>query len=99
MRLEPEHKTAAFPQPKSGRFGRFAGQLMGWSGRAPAPPAREAGKRRQRREPKHWECYGLRSWIEAAKKRLHGNVVATARSLTSSQAWLGASGSRSNLRG
>ena len=26
--------------------------------------------------PKHWERYGLKSWIEAAKKRLHHNVLA-----------------------
>jgi transposase len=28
--------------------------------------------------PKHWERYGLKSWIEAAKKRLHHNVLAIA---------------------
>jgi transposase len=28
--------------------------------------------------PKHWERYGLRSWIEAAKQRLHHNVLAIA---------------------
>jgi hypothetical protein len=28
--------------------------------------------------PKQWECYGLKSWIEAAKKRLHHNVLAIA---------------------
>src|SRR5262249_21733489 len=28
--------------------------------------------------PKHWERYGLKSWIEAAKKRLHHNVLAVA---------------------
>jgi len=28
--------------------------------------------------PKQWERYGLRSWIEAAKKRLHHNVLAVA---------------------
>jgi len=28
--------------------------------------------------PKQWERYGLRSWIEAAKKRLHHNVLAIA---------------------
>src|SRR5215468_1654511 len=28
--------------------------------------------------PKHWERYGLRSWIEAAKKRRHHNVLAIA---------------------
>jgi transposase len=29
-------------------------------------------------KPKHWERYGLKSWIEAAKKRLHHNVLAIA---------------------
>ena len=28
--------------------------------------------------PKDWERYGLKSWIEAAKKRLHHNVLAIA---------------------
>jgi transposase len=28
--------------------------------------------------PKNWERYGLKSWIEAAKKRLHHNVLAIA---------------------
>ena len=28
--------------------------------------------------PKQWERYGLRSWLEAAKKRLHHNVLAVA---------------------
>ena len=28
--------------------------------------------------PKHWARYGLKSWIEAAKKRLHHNVLAVA---------------------
>ena len=28
--------------------------------------------------PKHWERYGLKSWIEAAKKRLPHNVLAIA---------------------
>jgi len=28
--------------------------------------------------PTHWERYGLKSWIEAAKKRLHHNVLAIA---------------------
>jgi len=28
--------------------------------------------------PKQWERYGLKSWIEAAKKRLHYNVLAIA---------------------
>src|SRR5262249_12901753 len=26
--------------------------------------------------PKHWDRYGLKSWIEAARKRLHHNVLA-----------------------
>jgi transposase len=29
-------------------------------------------------EPKNWDRYGLKSWIEAAKKRLHHNVLAIA---------------------
>src|ERR1700730_2332159 len=28
--------------------------------------------------PKHWDRYGLKSWIGAAKKRLHHNVLAIA---------------------
>ena len=28
--------------------------------------------------PKRWDRYGLKSWIEAAKKRLHHNVLAVA---------------------
>src|SRR5262245_31877169 len=28
--------------------------------------------------PKHWDRYGLQSWIEAAKKRLHHSVLAIA---------------------
>src|SRR3989475_5958242 len=28
--------------------------------------------------PQHWDRYGLKSWIEAAKKRLHHNVLAIA---------------------
>src|SRR5882724_3130503 len=28
--------------------------------------------------PKHWDRYGLRSWIEAARKRPHHNVLAIA---------------------
>lgn len=31
-----------------------------------------------RLQPKDWERYGLESWIEAAKKRLHHNVLAIA---------------------
>jgi len=29
-------------------------------------------------KPQQWERYGLKSWIEAAKKRLHRNVLAIA---------------------
>ena len=29
-------------------------------------------------KPKSWERYGLKPWIEAAKKRLHRNVLAIA---------------------
>jgi transposase len=29
-------------------------------------------------KPKIWERHGLKSWIEAAKKRLHRNVLAIA---------------------
>jgi transposase len=29
-------------------------------------------------EPKGWERHGLKTWIEAAKKRLHHNVLAIA---------------------
>jgi transposase len=28
--------------------------------------------------PKHWDRYGLKSWIEAARRRLHHNVLAIA---------------------
>jgi transposase len=28
--------------------------------------------------PEQWDRYGLKSWIEAAKKRLHHNVLAIA---------------------
>ena len=28
--------------------------------------------------PQSWERYGLKAWIEAAKKRLHHNVLAIA---------------------
>jgi transposase len=28
--------------------------------------------------PKHWERYGLKSWIEAAQTQLHHNVLAIA---------------------
>ena len=28
--------------------------------------------------PKHWERYGLKSWIETTKKRLHHNLLAIA---------------------
>jgi hypothetical protein len=29
-------------------------------------------------KPKSWERHGLKTWIEAAKKRLHHNVLAIA---------------------
>ena len=29
-------------------------------------------------KPKSWERYGLKPWLEAAKKRLHHNVLAIA---------------------
>ena len=29
-------------------------------------------------KPEGWERYGLKSWIEAAKQRLHRNVLAIA---------------------
>ena len=29
-------------------------------------------------KPKSWERHGLKSWIEAARKRLHRNVLAIA---------------------
>ena len=29
-------------------------------------------------QPRQWERYGLKSWIEAAKKRLHYDVLAIA---------------------
>ena len=29
-------------------------------------------------KPEQWERYGLKSWIEPAKKRLHRNVLAIA---------------------
>src|SRR4029434_10980803 len=29
-------------------------------------------------KPKSWERYGLKAWIEAARKRLHHNVLAIA---------------------
>jgi hypothetical protein len=29
-------------------------------------------------KPKSWERHGLKSWIEAARKRLHHNVLAIA---------------------
>jgi hypothetical protein len=36
--------------------------------------------------PKHWDRYGLQSWIEAAKKRLHHNVLAIAHGASTSRA-------------
>ena len=37
-----------------------------------------AGRRRDRLQLKSWDRYGLKQWIEAAKKRLHHNVLAIA---------------------
>ena len=37
-------------------------------------------------KPEQWERYGLRSWIEAAKKRLHHNVLAIALACTANVA-------------
>jgi hypothetical protein len=35
-------------------------------------------------KPESWECHGLKTWIKAAKKRLHRNVllIAFANKLT-----------------
>jgi transposase len=42
-----------------------------------------------------WERHGLRSWIEAAKKRLHRNVLAVALANTLARiAWGVLAGSR-----
>ena len=46
-------------------------------------------------KPKSWERHGLKPWIEAAKKRLHHNVLAIA--LAHKLARI--AGSRSRLRG
>src|ERR1700758_141934 len=35
--------------------------------------------------PKHWDRYGLKSWIEAAKTRLHHNVLAIALVLSANK--------------
>jgi transposase len=43
---------------------------------------------------KHWERYGLKSWIEAAKKRLHHNVLANCARQQSSPASPGRSSTR-----
>jgi transposase len=41
--------------------------------------------------PKSWERYGLKAWIEAAKKRLHHNVLAIALANKLARiAWAGA---------
>jgi len=42
---------------------------------AHAPPNRSSARRVK---PKSWERHGLKSWIQAAKKRLHHNVLAIA---------------------
>ena len=36
-------------------------------------------------KPNRWEGHGLKPWIEAAKKRLHHNVLAAARPATMSR--------------
>ena len=45
----------------------------------PARPVRAGGMGRSgKSEPTRWQGHGLRPWIEAAKKRLHHNVLAIA---------------------
>ena len=45
----------------------------------PARPVRAGGMGRSCKvKPKRWQGHGLRPWIEAAKKRLHHNVLAIA---------------------
>ena len=51
-------------------------------------------------KPKSWERHGLKPWIEAAKKRLHPNVLAIARSKRCGPAcWRARSGPWPKLRG
>jgi transposase len=49
--------------------------------------------------PKHWERYGLESWIEAAKKRLHHNVLGRRARQQARPHRLERPGSWANLRG
>jgi transposase len=55
---------------------------MGWSGRAPAPLrslfVQAAWVVLTKIKPEGWERYGLKSWIESAKQRLHRNLLAIA---------------------
>jgi hypothetical protein len=48
--------------------------------------------------PKRWQRYGLESWIEAAKKRLHHNVLAIALANKARSHRLGRPQWRSQLR-
>ena len=51
-------------------------------------------------KPQIWERHGLKPWIEAAKKRLHRNVLAIALANKLARiAWSVRSGSRPGLRG
>ena len=50
-------------------------------------------------KPKSWERHGLKPWIEAAKKRLHHNVLAIALANKLARIAWSVSGSRSGLRG
>lgn len=47
---------------------------------------------------KNWERYGLKSWIEAAKRRLHHNVLAIALANKLARIALGGAGERTRLR-
>ena len=50
-------------------------------------------------KPKSWERYGLKPWIEAAKKRLHRNVLAIALANKLARDCLERPGSWPKLRG
>ena len=50
-------------------------------------------------KPQSWERHGLKPWIEAAKKRLHRNVLAIALANKLAQDCLERSGSWPKLRG
>ena len=65
---------------------------MGGSGRAPAPPVTNLARGSKDKEhatsvqaawvvlikPQSWDRHGLKAWLDAAKKRLHRNVLAIA---------------------